>query len=84
MSKATDLLRQESHFAFGKNWASYARLVTEVLIDEGVRALRRLVGDHLTSKRFLDIDCGSGLHALAALRLGSSEVCCCRHRSGCS
>ncbi|HEY0687128.1 MAG TPA: class I SAM-dependent methyltransferase [Steroidobacter sp.] len=70
----TDLLSQESHFAFGKNWASYATLVTETQIDEAVAGLRRLVGGDLTGKRFLDIGCGSGLHSLAALRLGASEV----------
>lgn len=74
MTKSTDLLSQESHFAFGKNWASYATLVTDLQISEAVAGLSKLVGPDLTGKRFVDIGCGSGLHSLAALRLGAAEV----------
>ena len=74
MSKPADLLEQKSHFAFGKNWASYARLVTDARVEEAIASLRRLAGGDLTGKRFLDIGCGSGLHSLAALRLGAGEV----------
>src|SRR6185437_3465369 len=74
MKTSTDLLAQRSHFEFGKNWASYAKLITDNEIDSAASELERLLGGRLDGKRFLDIGCGSGLHSLAALRLGASEV----------
>lgn len=74
MTESTDLLQQESHFAFGKNWASYSELISESKIAEAEAWLKRLLGDAIVGKRFLDIGCGSGLHSLAALRLGAAEV----------
>jgi 2-polyprenyl-6-hydroxyphenyl methylase/3-demethylubiquinone-9 3-methyltransferase len=74
MSKSVELLDQESHFAFGKNWASYSKLVTDARIEHATACLRRLADGDVSGKRFLDIGCGSGLHSLAALRLGAREV----------
>ena len=74
----SDLTQLSSHFAFGANWASYAEGIREHDIQEAERGLKRLLGTGvLTGKTFLDIGCGSGLHCLAALRLGASKVIAC-------
>ena len=70
-----DLTTQESHFAFGKNWAEYAQKIGETEIKEALEGLSRLLGEErLDGRRFLDIGCGSGVHSLAALILGAAEV----------
>jgi len=73
--KGIDLTQQETHFAFGRNWASYAQSIDERQIRQAVEALSRLLGgQRLEGKRFLDIGSGSGLHSLAASHLGAREV----------
>jgi 2-polyprenyl-6-hydroxyphenyl methylase/3-demethylubiquinone-9 3-methyltransferase len=62
-----------THFAFGRNWAEYARHINETTIEFATAELRRLAGP-IEGLSFLDIGCGSGLHSLAALRLGAIRV----------
>lgn len=70
-----NLLDQKTHFAFGKNWLNYASKIDADRIDQAVVDLQRLSGmQSLRGKTFLDIGCGSGLHALAALRMGATRV----------
>ncbi len=65
----------DSHFRFGDNWQSYAKIVDEDRIAEALKGLEKLIpADGLKAKQFLDIGCGSGLSMLAALRLGASNV----------
>jgi 2-polyprenyl-6-hydroxyphenyl methylase/3-demethylubiquinone-9 3-methyltransferase len=74
-----DALKEDhqTHFKFGENWADYSRLVDEDRIQQAEADLLRLLPrEDLTGKSFLDIGCGSGLHSLAALRLGVSSVTC--------
>jgi SAM-dependent methyltransferase len=71
----TSLTLVDSHFRFGENWAEFAQSIDATRIDQAERDLARLLGTRdLTGLRFLDIGSGSGLHSLAALRLGASCV----------
>lgn len=70
-----NLLKAESHFAFGKNWLDYAAKIDEARIAQAVADLQRLSGrERFDGLSFLDIGCGSGLHALAAVRMGAARV----------
>ncbi len=70
-----DLRAAEGHFAFGKNWASYAALIGEAEIEEARKGLTGLIpADQFAGRSFLDIGCGSGVHALAAASLGVSRM----------
>lgn len=72
-----DLLDKESHFAFGRNWLDYAEKIDEERILQAMADLQRLnSGKRFDGLTFLDIGCGSGLHALAAIRLGAARVRC--------
>jgi 2-polyprenyl-3-methyl-5-hydroxy-6-metoxy-1,4-benzoquinol methylase len=70
-----DLKRLETHYEFGKNWQSFSGTVDERSVkfaEEGV--LKLLTRDELAGKSFLDIGCGSGIHSLAASRLGVARL----------
>jgi SAM-dependent methyltransferase len=68
------LTDRESHYDFGDNWAQYAEGVTDAHIERATAALTTLVGPQLAGKSFLEIGCGSGIHSLAALRLGAASL----------
>ena len=70
-----ELTKLKSHFSFGQNWASYAEQIGKKELTAAKEGLRRLLGGAtLAGKRLLDVGCGSGVHSLAALELGASEV----------
>jgi len=69
-----DLKDRKSHFEFGENWRDYAETIDARRVEGAIEGLRRLFPSGLFGKTFLDVGCGSGLHSLAALRLGSAFV----------
>jgi hypothetical protein len=60
-------------FSFGKNWSNYLSVLNEERILFSTEDLRKVVGE-LRGKTFLDVGCGSGIHSLAAARLGASRI----------
>jgi 2-polyprenyl-6-hydroxyphenyl methylase/3-demethylubiquinone-9 3-methyltransferase len=70
-----DIKNQASHFRFGENWKHYSSLID----DERLRAaedglLKLLPCEMLEGATFLDIGCGSGIHAVVALKNGVKSV----------
>lgn len=65
---------REGHYEFGENWARFAETVTEHHIARAQAGLEKLLGQGLRGRSFLEIGCGSGIHSLAALRLGAAPL----------
>jgi len=71
----SNLLAVDSHFAFGKNWLDYSRKIDETKLGQAIADLQRLSGcERFDGRSFLDIGCGSGLHSLAAIRMGAKRI----------
>jgi SAM-dependent methyltransferase len=72
MTSTTDEMR----YGFGKNWAEFVerRLSPQIIEDSRAHMASMLRVDSLAGKTFLDIGCGSGIHSLAALKLGAERV----------
>lgn len=70
-----NLVDQNTHFAFGMNWLDYAETINDQRLAQACVDLQRLSGhDSFAGKSFLDIGCGSGIHSVAALKLGAARV----------
>lgn len=62
-----------ARFEFGENWNRFLSVVNQDRIGQAEARLAEALGN-LAGKTFLDVGCGSGIHSLAALRLGASRV----------
>lgn len=73
--KNADLTEVETHYEFGKNWEAYSSQLDESRIASACSKLGALVGENnIIGNRLLDIGSGSGLHSVAACRLGAIQV----------
>ena len=66
----------ELRYAFGKNWDEFiSRNLNAKTIEDSMEHLSRFLRrETLAGKTFVDLGCGSGLHSLAALRLGARNA----------
>lgn len=60
-------------FEFGDNWSRFLSLIDEDRIRQAEAKLSEALGE-IKGKSFLDVGSGSGIHSLAAIRLGASRV----------
>lgn len=66
---------EQERFPFGENWLNFLNILSDEHILEAEKSLRTFLGDYdLKGKRFLDIGSGSGLHSLAARKMGADVV----------
>jgi 2-polyprenyl-6-hydroxyphenyl methylase/3-demethylubiquinone-9 3-methyltransferase len=66
-------VNSEVRFRFGQNWTNFLSIVDERRIAEATARLSEVLGD-IRGRTFLDVGSGSGIHSLAAIRLGASRV----------
>lgn len=67
-------VNSEIRFRFGQNWTNFLSIVDERRIAEATARMAEVLGD-IRGRTFLDVGSGSGIHSLAAIRLGASRVC---------
>lgn len=64
-----------THFEFGANWKDYSEKIDDEAIRHAEAGVLKLIPkEDIEGRTFLDIGSGSGLHSLAALRLGAKSV----------
>ena len=58
-------------FNFGKNWQDYSKKINKNNIEDSLKNLKLLLKNiNLKNLTFIDIGCGSGIHSIAASKLG--------------
>jgi len=62
-------------FGFGDNWRDFSTLVDQKRLDSATERLVNFLGNRdLSGLSFADIGCGSGLHSVAAEKLGAKSI----------
>jgi 2-polyprenyl-3-methyl-5-hydroxy-6-metoxy-1,4-benzoquinol methylase len=62
-------------FSFGKNWRKFSKEIDKDSINSSrIDILKYLEEDDIKGKSVIDIGCGSGIHSLAMLGLGASNI----------
>lgn len=75
MSSHASEIAHAQRFQFGKNWASFLRLLDEQRILHAQGSLSAMLEmENLKGKSFLDVGSGSGLSSLVAAHLGASKI----------
>src|SRR5689334_15603073 len=68
-------MAEKKRFPFGENWLDFLGILSDEHIAEAEKGLHAFLGDiDLKDKKFLDIGSGSGLHSLAARKMGAGVV----------
>ncbi len=66
-----------ARYEFGRNWSEFAKTIGERDVRSAEAQLRTmLLRDDLSGLSFLDIGCGSGLHALARAAAEPTGTAC--------
>lgn len=72
MTRTDDPTQPDSHFAFGRNWEQFASSIDQSRLDAAKNELVALLGrTSFEGEQWIDIGCGSGIHATAAALLGA-------------
>lgn len=72
---SASLVDVSTHYEFGANWKDYSKNIDEEAIRQAEAGVLKLIPrEDIEGRTFLDIGSGSGLHSLAALRLGAQSV----------
>ena len=62
-------------FEFGENWDDFSNLISDDRLDSAINRLSAFLGEkNLKGLSFADIGCGSGLHSVAAERMGADKI----------